>query len=172
MSAAGFENPLGPRSELPPRRTGSTADTGASRSRVTVDGSVRLRAALAAGGCLLAALYLGISAQQASLVSDADELVAAGEPREALVKAREASRFPAAADAQLVQAYALDQRGDYDAAAQAFERAAQREPENWVIHRDWAVVLAQAGDEEGARREITRAVELNPRMEVPALFVR
>lgn len=171
MSASTPSPPQGSGAQPQSVRIPQTAGSRPKR-RVAVSGSVRLRAALAAGGSLLAALYLGISAQQASLVSDADELVAAGEPREALAKAHQASRFPAAADAQLVQAYALDQLGNYDGAAQAFERAAQREPENWIIHRDWAVALAAAGDEEGARREITRAVELNPRMEVPALYLR
>lgn len=127
---------------------------------------------LAGVACLLGAAYLGVNAHQASIVSEADELSAAGHADQAITKARQASNFPAAGRADLVEAYALAQLGDYEASARAYERAAQREPSNWVIRRDWAIALERAGEGARSREQLNRAMALNPLMDPAGLLAR
>lgn len=134
--------------------------------------AARVKAVMVAAPCLLGAAYLGLDAQEAARVSDADELVDAGAPREALDEARAVERRPSLLRARLVEARALAELGRYGAAVRAYERAAALSPRDWTIRRDWAVALARTGDRDGARREIGNALVLNPRMELPPDFSR
>jgi len=55
--------------------------------------------------------------------------------------------------------------------AQAELRAAvQRDPNNWLLQRDYAVVLLRAGERSRAKARMTRALALNPRMALPEGF--
>jgi Flp pilus assembly protein TadD len=78
---------------------------------------------------------------------------------------------PEGARARLVEAEALAALGRDAAASRAFGRAAQTDPNNWAIHRDWAVVLARLGRRIRAGSEMGRALALNPRMSVPPGFL-
>ena len=79
-------------------------------------------------------------------------------------------RVPAADRAPLTEAYALFALGRYEPAARAFRRAAQRDPENWVIYRDWARAQFALGKRVQAGRTMARAKTLNPRMTLPPGF--
>lgn len=61
--------------------------------------------------------------------------------------------------------------GRPDLAATAFREAARRDPNNWVVQRDYAIVLLASGDRRRARERIRAALALNPRMPLPAGFV-
>lgn len=132
---------------------------------------VRLKAILAALPCLLAAVYLGLSAERAATVAQADRLISAGEERKAIDVARQVTSRPAAADALLAEAHALLRLEEYEPAARAFQRAAALERENWMIRRDWAVALAGAGERSRAAVQMSRALALNPGMPLPPGFV-
>ncbi len=127
---------------------------------------------LTAGGvavvCLLTAIYLGLQARDAATLRDANRLGLQGRYEQALREAQRVSRPPQRDRAALVQAYALRALGRPAAASAAFSAASQRDPGNWVIHRDWALVLSSLGRPAQARRELRRAVRLNPRMLAPA----
>jgi len=127
---------------------------------------------MAAGAvCLLSALYLAANDRDADRVRDADRLGAAGDYAGALRVARDVSAPPQDARALVVQAYALHALGRRPQASRAFARAVARDPNNWVLHRDWAVVLAQLGRRAQAGDEMSRALALNPRMSLPAGFI-
>lgn len=131
----------------------------------------RLTAIAAGAVCLLTAVYLGANDRDADRVRDADQRGAAGDYAGALRVARDVSAPPQDARALLIQAYALQALGRRPQASRAFARAAARDPNNWVIHRDWAILLAQLGRRTQARDEMTRALALNPRMALPTGFI-
>lgn len=122
--------------------------------------------------CFLAAAYMADRAGEASEVSAARGLDEGDRPREALDAARRAPATPPGVEALMLEARALTRLGRDDAAARAYRRAAQREPTDWMIRRDLAVVLARAGDRSAARAEMARALALNPRMTLPFGFAR
>jgi Flp pilus assembly protein TadD len=130
----------------------------------------RASAIAIAAVCATAALYLGSAALDARHVRRAGQL---GEQRrftEAAAEARRAHSQPARARATLIEATALAELGDLAPAARAYADAARYDPSNWAIRRDWAVTLRRLGDGAGARRQMERALALNPRMELPAGF--
>lgn len=79
-------------------------------------------------------------------------------------------RVPAADRAPLTEAYALFALGRFEPAARAFARAAERDPQNWVIYRDWARAQLALGRAAQAGRTMARAKKLNPRMTLPPGF--
>ena len=52
----------------------------------------------------------------------------------------------------------------------AFRQAVRRDPNNWVLHRDYAIVLRRLGDRARARTRMGTALALNPRMILPPGF--
>jgi Flp pilus assembly protein TadD len=122
--------------------------------------------------CLLGAVYLEVERRDQVRLKDANEL---GRKGNYLVAAREAervSRAPADGRALLVRAYALAGARRDRQASDAFAAAARRDPNNWVIHRDWALLLQRLGNVRRARAEMGRALGLNPRMQLPPGFIR
>ena len=61
--------------------------------------------------------------------------------------------------------------GRLEPARRAFQMAARRDPNNWVLQREYAEVLLALGERAKARARISRARALNPRMPLPAGFV-
>ena len=121
-----------------------------------------------AGACVVAAVYLWLSGIQAQRLTNSNRLGRAGDFGAALALARSVTMSPASAGAKLTEAYALQDLGNLAASDRAFRDASGADPSNWVIRRDWAVELAQAGDLDRARRQLREAVALNPKMLVPA----
>jgi Flp pilus assembly protein TadD len=122
--------------------------------------------------CLLAATYFALERRDAERLRDANIAGAHGRFSQAVDASRAVKRAPAQARALLVEARAQRALGHRAAARRAFEQAARRDPNNWEIHRDWAILLSGLGDRAGAGRQMSRALSLNPRMTLPAGFVR
>jgi len=53
----------------------------------------------------------------------------------------------------------------------ALQSAVRRDPNNWVLQREYAGVLLQLGERAKARARMSRAKALNPRMLLPPGFV-
>lgn len=127
----------------------------------------RLLALLIVAPCAIGAVYLGDSASESEILDrgqpppgiDDREIAPAADPAP-----------PNVVRARLLQAYALRDLGRDRDAARAFERAAQREPRNWVIQRDLALALARSGDSRAASAALERALRLNPRLPIPRGF--
>jgi Flp pilus assembly protein TadD len=132
----------------------------------------RLSATAAALACLLTAGYLGLHSRDESRVRRANELGSDNRLADAIREARRVSRAPASLRALAVEAKAATLLGDNRAAGRALVEALDRDPSNWQLHRDRAIVLLRTGDRRRARREMSRALALNPKMDLPRGFVR
>jgi Flp pilus assembly protein TadD len=142
------------------------------RSPLPMSPSDRLATAGASLVCLLAGLYLAQARHDAQLLKEANHLGLARQYEEAVTTARMVKRPPSDAQALAVQAYALERLDRPRAASLAYERAVRRDPNNWILHRDWAVLLASLGKRRQAAQEMGLALRLNPRLELPPGFTR
>jgi Flp pilus assembly protein TadD len=113
--------------------------------------------------CALAALWLLGARDEHVRVRAAVEANAADRPREALRQTDEAVRGTAAGRALAERAYAQARLGRLGDAAVTYRRALRHRPNDWVLHRDLAIVLARLGRTDAAARSAARAAELNPR---------
>lgn len=126
---------------------------------------------LAAVGCLVASVWmLGIARQERRLTS-AGEALSAGQTQRATRLAASADGETVAARAARTLAAASLLEGKLPEAARQLARATRSSPNDWGLHRDRAVVLRRLGDASGARREIRRALSLNPGLDLPPGFV-
>jgi Flp pilus assembly protein TadD len=140
------------------------------RRRVTLGiGWTRLAAIGASAACASVALYLWGARDDASKVGTARALLDEGRYAAA---AQHAGAAPGDARAALIQAYALRDAGRERDAVAAFARASAADPDNWIVRRDWAVLLAQLGQRDAAARQMAAALRLNPRLVLPAGFNR
>lgn len=142
----------------------------AGSSRGLRSGAGALAAIALAVACGLAAGYLFLQRDDAATLERANELGTERRYAAALEEARRVSRAPASDRAPLVEAYALAGLRRLEESAQAFSRAARRDPRNWVIYRDWARVQLALGRPGAAGRTMAKAQALNPRMTLPAGF--
>lgn len=144
----------------------SRAESGTSRPLASQRG-----AAAAAGlACLVLAGYLSLHQRDHSRVRTASELGLQGRYAQAAAEARRVTRAPAQSQALLIQAYAAQALGRHRQAVILFSRAAEREPRNWSLHRDWAISLQALGQRREARERMDLASTLNPLMEAPPGF--
>jgi Flp pilus assembly protein TadD len=137
------------------------------RDRITA----RLSAIGAAGICVAAAAYLWIGHEDQHSLQEARDLAGRGEVAAALEKSREIDRSPADLEALELEASLLAALGRTEQAVDAFAHAVERDPNNWALRSNLAVVLMRSGRRGDARREMGRALALNPRMRLPAGFV-
>lgn len=72
--------------------------------------------------------------------------------------------------AAALRGYAHRAAGRLEPARRAFQSAARRDPNNWVLQREYARVLLALGERAKARARMSRATALNPRMVLPAGF--
>ena len=142
------------------------------RSPLSMSPSDRLATAGASLVCLLAGLYLAQARHDAELLKQANHQGLTRQYEEAVATARQIKRPPSDARALAVEAYALQRLGRPRAASIAFEKAVRRNPNDWVLHRDWAVQLASLGQRRQAAKEMGRALQLNPRLALPPGFTR
>lgn len=122
--------------------------------------------------CAVLALWLGLGARDQRAVRDAADLALAGDPTGAAARAAGVDGRPAALRARIVQARALFFAADLDAASAAYRDAAELAPNDWTVRREWALTEARRGATGAARRQLARALALNPRMDVPAELLR
>lgn len=156
-------------------------------TEVSAEGSVRssasrrvltfwsaARVAVSAVGllALVVAGYFVLQQRDAALVEKANDQGLAGRYRSAVATAKRVGADPYRASAQTVEGYALVALGRPRAALRALSVASARRPSDWTLHRDRAQLLLTLGHRASARREILRALILNPRMELPSGFMR
>lgn len=120
--------------------------------------------------CALLGVYLAASSRDEARLGRANADVLAGRDTQALAEldglGGEAGRRAAA-----LRGYAEFGRGRLRPARVALQKAARRDPNNWVLQRDYAIVLLGLGERSKARARMRRARALNPRMPLPPGFV-
>lgn len=120
--------------------------------------------------CLLLGGYLGVSSRDEARLGRANADLVAGRNAEALAELAgvdgEAGQRAAA-----LRGYAYRNSGQLKAARQAFQQAVRRDPNNWVLQREYAAVLLRLGERAKARARMSKAKALNPRMPFPPGFV-
>ena len=131
--------------------------------------ATRLVSVLAAAACLALGGFLALGQRSESRLERASDALGAGRPDAALAEL-DGLKGQAAGRAAAVRARAHAARGDAAAAHRELRAALRRDPNNWVLHRDDAVVLLALGRRSAARRAMHRALALNPRMELPPGF--
>jgi Flp pilus assembly protein TadD len=117
--------------------------------------------------CVLCALYLGSNYHATKQLQDAGTLLAQGRYEAAIRKAESIDQVPESDAAEAVRAYAYAALGRNVAARRAYGFALDADPDNYLLHRDLAVVLLRLGDRTGAREQLAQARELNPRPQIP-----
>lgn len=120
--------------------------------------------------CLLLGGFLAVSSRDEARLGRANADLVAGRNAEALAELDgvdgEAGRRAAA-----LRGYAYRNSGQLERARQAFQQAVRRDPNNWVLQREYAGVLLRVGERAKARARMSRAKALSPRMPLPPGFV-
>lgn len=119
--------------------------------------------------CAAIGMYLALSQGGEAKLERAGEDVRAGHSAQALAEL-DGLGGQAAGRAAALRGYAYQQRGRYAQAAAELSTAARRAPNDWVLQRDYAVVLRTLGRRAKARARMQRALALNPRMQLPIGF--
>jgi Flp pilus assembly protein TadD len=125
-----------------------------------------------AATCVMLAALLFINQRQAERLDDALASYYRGDHAGALRQASDVTRAPSRGLALLVAGSSLALRNRPAEASRVYSLAVHRDPNNWVLHRNWAVVLAALGKRSEASREMAKAVQLNPLLTLPPTFVR
>ena len=120
--------------------------------------------------CAVLGVYLAMSSRGEARLHRADAHVLAGRNTAALAKLKgldgEYERR-----AWVLRGYAYFGTGRLERARVELQKAVRRDPNNWVLQRDYAIVLLRLGERPKARARMRRAVALNPRMLLPPGFV-
>lgn len=120
--------------------------------------------------CAVLGAYLAVSSRGEAALARANAALLAGNHSEALSEL-EGVDGELAGRASAVRGYAYFRRGQLRPARAALQKAARRDPNNWVVQRDYAIVLLRLGERPKARARMRRALALNPRMLLPPGFV-
>lgn len=136
-----------------------------------MDDPIRARLPYLAIAALCAAIgiYLALNQGGEAKLARAGDDVRAGHAARALGKL-DGLDGQASGRAAALRGYAYQQRGRSAQAAAEFSAAARRAPNDWVLQRDYAVVLRTLGRRAKARARMQRALALNPRMQLPIGF--
>lgn len=120
--------------------------------------------------CASLGLYLAVSSRDEASLGRANADVIAGRNADALTELQ--SLDGEAADrAAALRGRAYRNSGRLEPARSAFQIAVRRDPNNWVLQREYGEVLLALGERAKARARISRARALNPRMPLPPGFV-
>lgn len=120
--------------------------------------------------CAVLGGYLAVRSRGETRLARANAAVLAGKPAQALNEL-EGVDGELAQRAASTRGYAHFGMGQLRAARAELQKAARRDPNNWVVQRDYAIVLLRLGERPKARARMRRALALNPRMLLPAGFV-
>ncbi len=132
--------------------------------------ATRIASIALAATCVALGGYLALAQRSERTLARAQDELAAARPADALTRLHGLSG-QAAGRADAVRAVAHIADGRYDEAHDELRAALQRDPNNWQLRRDNAIVLLALGRRGAARRALERALELNPRMALPPGFV-
>ena len=120
--------------------------------------------------CASLGVYLAISSRGEARLGRANADLVAGRHADALAELRglggEAGQRAAATRARAHRGL-----GRLEPARRAFQTAVRRDPNNWLLQREYGTILLALGERAKARARISRAKALNPRMPLPPGFV-
>ena len=120
--------------------------------------------------CASLGVYLAISSRGEARLGSANVNLLAGRNAEALAEL-EALEGEAGLRAAALRGRAYRNSGRLKPARRAFQTAVRRDPYNWILQREYAIVLLALGERAKARARMSRAKALNPRMALPPGFV-
>lgn len=132
--------------------------------------AARLPSVVLALLCAVFGIYLALSSRGEARLGRASAHLVADRDAEALAELEglEGETWDRSA---ALRGYANRNLGRLEPARQAFQIAVRRDPNNWVLQRDYAGVLLRLGERAKARARMSRARALNPRMPLPPGFV-
>ena len=119
--------------------------------------------------CASLGLYLAVSSRDEARLGRANADVIGGRHADALAELNGLSG-EAASRAAALRGRAYRNSGRLEPARTAFQIAVRRDPNNWVLQREYGEVLLALGERAKARARISRARALNPRMPLPPGF--
>lgn len=119
--------------------------------------------------CGALGIYLALNHGGEASLQRAGEDVRAGRAAQALADL-DGVDGQASGRAAALRGYAYVQQRRYVRAVAELSTAAQRAPNDWLLQRDYAIVLGALGRRAKARARMQRALELNPRMQLPLGF--
>jgi len=119
--------------------------------------------------CAVVGIHLATTSAGEGQLSRANAAMLAGRDDAALAEL-DGLKGEAAQRAAKVRAYAYLGKGELLRSRAAFQTAVRRDPNNWVLQRDYAVVLLRTGERARARARISKAKALNPRIQLPVGF--
>lgn len=120
--------------------------------------------------CASLGAYLAVSSRGESRLDHANAHLLAGRNAE-VVAELEGLEGETALRAAALRGRAYRNSGRLEAARKELRTAARRDPNSWVLQRDYAEVLLALGRRAKARARMSRAKALNPRMALPPGFV-
>lgn len=120
--------------------------------------------------CAAFALHLASAREDEAHLEQANVLALAGRYEAAIAQATRADAWTTAPRADALRAYAHLRLRQLEPAADAFSAALRRQPNNWILQRDYAITLLALGRREQAQARMRRALRLNPRLDVPPGF--
>lgn len=119
--------------------------------------------------CAVLGIYLAVRSGDEARLDRANGHVLANRHVEALAELEglegEADRRAAG-----LRGYAFLGMGQLRRSRDAFRLALRRDPSNWVLQRDYAIVLLRLGERAQAQARMRTARALNPRMQLPPGF--
>lgn len=119
--------------------------------------------------CAVLGVYLAVSSGREARLGRASADVLADRDAEALAEL-DGLGGEAGRRAAVLRGYAYLGTGQLSRARAAFRDAVRREPNNWVLQRDYAIALLAVGERAKAQARMGRARALNPRMLLPPGF--
>ena len=129
----------------------------------------RLPLILLAVLCAVFGILLAVSSRGEAALERAQTALAAGREDEA-IRELDGLGGETGQRAAAVRGYAYRSRGRLQSARKAFQLAVRRDPNNWVLQREYAQVLLALGQRARARARMSKARALNPRMPLPPGF--
>jgi len=120
--------------------------------------------------CGVFGIYLAVSSRGEAALGSAQTDLVAGRNAEALARL-EGLEGEIGARAAALRGYAYRDMGRLQQARRAFQSAVRRDPNNWVLQREYAGILLRLGERAKARARMSSAKALNPRMLLPPGFV-
>jgi Flp pilus assembly protein TadD len=120
--------------------------------------------------CASLGIYLAAGARDEARLSRGQTDVLAGRNAEALDELA-GLRGESGLRAAALRGRAYRDSGRLQRARREFQIAVRRDPNNWVLQREYAIVLLRVGARAKARARMSRAKALNPRMLLPPGFV-
>ena len=130
----------------------------------------RLPLILLAVLCAVFGILLAVSSRGEAALERAQTALAAGREDEA-IRELDGLGGETGQRAAAVRGYAYRSSGRLRSARKAFQLAVRRDPNNWVLQREYAQVLLALGQRAKARARMSEAKALNPRMPLPPGFV-